>query len=236
MVPTASNCPAFVGKVAIRPGTVAIVESAADLLASGNYAWPLVCVVVELNTEFAWQVVVSPVVGGPCLLNRKGCRVAHHTRMSSLQWPGNKVCFVPGHCLTEGIIVFNANTRRVGGKQLGYDGLVLYQLRRCLGSSLDVDGQEYVPGFHPGREINHAPLARLSLPHALPPQLQSIGTFLNTRTQKAIKVSKFTFATFLDQVLGRCGRPCWEGGDQEFLEAVRMAAAMTAVAPTSGPV
>ena len=36
VVLTASNCPAFVGKIAISPGTVAVVESAADLLTSGD--------------------------------------------------------------------------------------------------------------------------------------------------------------------------------------------------------
>ena len=36
MVPTTSNCPAFVGKIAISPGAVAVVESAADLLTSGQ--------------------------------------------------------------------------------------------------------------------------------------------------------------------------------------------------------
>ena len=113
---------------------------------------------------------------------------------------------------------------------MGYDGVVLYQLRRCLGSGLDVDGQEYVPGFHPGREIDHAPLALLGFPHALPLQLEGTGAFLVPGTQKAIKVSEFTFPNFLDQVLGRCGRTCGEGGDQEILEAARMAAAMTAVA------
>ena len=125
--------------------------------------------------------------------------------------PRNKVSFVPGHSLAEGAIILNANACWVGGNQLGYNGLVLYQLRHCLGSSLDADGQKYVPGFHPGQEIDHAPLARLGLPHALPLKLEGIGAFLDPGTQKAIKVSEFTFTDLLDQVLGRCGRACGEG-------------------------
>ena len=168
MVPTASNCPAFVGKIAVSPGASA----------------------------------------------------PHQDVLPNLV-PRNKVSFVSSHRLAEGAIVFNANARWVGGKQLGYDGLVVYQLRRCLGSGLDADGQEYVPGFHPEREMDHTPLARLGLHHALSLKLEGIGAFLDSGTQKAIKVSKFTFTDFLDQVLGQCGGACGEGGDQEFCKAAR---------------
>ena len=175
--------------------------------------------------------------GGSLLAEPKGLSSgAPHQDVLLNLVPRDKVSFVPGHRLAEGAIVFDTNARWVGQKQLGYDGLILYQLQRCLGSGLDADGQEYGPGFHPGRQIDHSPLARLGFPHTLPLQLEGIGAFLNPGTQKAIKVSEFTFPNFLDQVLGRGGRACGEGGDQEFLEAARTAAAMTAMAPMSGPI
>ena len=74
MVHPASNCPAFVGKIAFSPGAVAVVESATDLLTSGN----LGCVTACLCGGRAGPRVClaggnRSVVGGPCLLSRKGC-------------------------------------------------------------------------------------------------------------------------------------------------------------------
>ena len=176
MVPTAPNCIALVGKLAICPSTGGKVVSSADFFAWGDLEG------------------ASSRLGGSC---SRGCLaggVEALTRwFEGPKWlpgrtpnqqillevvPRDAAGLVPGYCLPETVVVFYAHIHCIGGKKLGNYDLVFDKLLCQAGSRLYTYGQINIPCLHPRSEVTYAPLACLLLALAFPLQLEGTPPLL----------------------------------------------------------
>ena len=98
------------GKIAISPGTVAVVESAADLLTSDDLGCVTACLCSGRARPGVCLAGGSGSHGGGSLLAEpKGLLSgAPHQDVLLNLVPRDKVSFVPGHRLAEDTIIFDA--------------------------------------------------------------------------------------------------------------------------------
>ena len=145
---TASN-PTFVCKGAVGSLDALVkVELLADLLKLNfrQISCPVVVwVLLPLGVEDG-PVIPVPVWPGWNLADRKGCLVAHHTKMSSLRWSQaiSLDLFLAAACLNKESYFRQADAEYAENRWQ-IMALVLYQLESLPRMAL----QEYIPGLKP---------------------------------------------------------------------------------------